>query len=406
MRILYVNKFFDLHGGAEVYVHRLIKKQIAAGHEVHVFSTQSQKNQPSLDAARFVKRFDYSRSEGALRDAHKAVAFLWNREAKRAMTETLRDLRPDVIHLHNIYHHLSTSILAPIRQSRIPCVQTLHDYKLACPNYKMFTEGSVCERCKGRNYFESVVHQCLFPSTAANMLAAVEMGMTKLAQSYERTVKIFIAPSQFLADKMVAWGEPSSKFEVIPNPVDIPEVSASRDGNFLLAVGRLSIEKGFDTLIRAAARVPDVRIKIAGIGPEESRLKQLVKTLNAKNIEFVGFLRHDDLGEMRRRAMGLVVPSVWYENAPLAVLEALADGLPVIASRIGGLPELVEDGNNGFLFDAQSPEALAIAMKRFVTGDGCNPSAMAASSRHRAKERYTWSMHMAALEALYCRVQR
>jgi len=387
-------------------VHRLIKKQIAAGHEVHVFSTQSQKNQPSLDAARFVKRFDYSRSEGALRDAHKAVAFLWNREAKRAMTETLRDLRPDVIHLHNIYHHLSTSILAPIRQSRIPCVQTLHDYKLACPNYKMFTEGSVCERCKGRNYFESVVHQCLFPSTAANMLAAVEMGMTKLAQSYERTVKIFIAPSQFLADKMVAWGEPSSKFEVIPNPVDIPEVSASRDGNFLLAVGRLSIEKGFDTLIRAAARVPDVRIKIAGIGPEESRLKQLVKTLNAKNIEFVGFLRHDDLGEMRRRAMGLVVPSVWYENAPLAVLEALADGLPVIASRIGGLPELVEDGNNGFLFDAQSPEALAIAMKRFVTGDGCNPSAMAASSRHRAKERYTWSMHMAALEALYCRVQR
>jgi len=403
MKILHINKFFDLQGGAEAYLHQLMAKQAEAGHEVHALSTTSPKNLTSVDASRFVPRSDYTRSEGIIRDSRKAAAFIWNRDAKHAVEQAIIDLRPDVIHLHNIYHHLSTSILSPIRRSRIPCVQTLHDYKLACPNYKMFTEGSVCERCKDGNYLEAVKHRCLFPSTSGNLLAAFEMGMTKLTHAYEKTVATFIAPSQFLADKMAAWGEPPGKFRVIPNPVDIPETPASREGDYLLFVGRLSQEKGIDVLIRAAAKVPQIKIKIAGIGPEESRLKQLAETHDAVNVEFVGFQRRDDLREMRRRAIGLVVTSVWYENAPLAVLEALADGLPVIASRIGGLPELIEDGVNGLLVDPQNAEALAVAMTRIVNGVECDPPAMAARSRERAMASYGWEKHLKSLEDAYDR---
>lgn len=400
MKILHVNKFFDLHGGAENYMHQLMRRQEAQGHEAHALSTRSPNNLPSDDATRFVERYDYAKSDGPFRDARKAAAFLWNREAGRAMAETLRQLRPDVVHLHNIYHHLSSSVLAPIRVARIPCVQTLHDYKLACPNYKMFTEGAVCERCKGGRYIEAVKHRCLYASTAGNVLAAVEMGFTKLFQSYERTVRAFICPSQFMADKMAAWGEPPSKLTVIPNPVEVPETMAPRDQTYLLAVGRLSVEKGFETLIRAAAAAPGVEIRIAGIGPEESRLKTLATSLGAK-VEFLGFKRRDDLAGLRRHAVALVVPSVWYENAPLAVLEAMADGLPVIASRIGGLPELVQDGVNGFLVLPQDPDGLAGALKKFAGLPAEQKTAMAEAGKRNVIERYTWERHLASLDALY-----
>ncbi len=401
MKILHVNKFFDLHGGAEGYMHRLMAKQEADGHEVHVFSTRAPDNLPTKDASYFVPRFDYTRKEGVGRDVVKAAAFLWNRDARRAMESLLDDLRPDVVHLHNVYHHLSTSVLEPVRRRRIPCVQTLHDYKLACPNYKMYTEGSVCERCKGGRYLEAVAHHCLFPSMAGNLLAAAEMGLTKLMRSYERTVQTFIAPSQFMADKMVAWGEPPSKFRVIPNPVEAPQESAPRGGGYLLYAGRLSQEKGVDVLVRAAAAVPELSLQIAGIGPEEARLKQLVETAGASHITFVGFKRKDDLAALRRNAEALVVPSVWYENAPLAVLEAMADGLPIIASRIGGLPELVREGVNGSLVDPGDVDALVRALRRFNGLNASDRAQMAGESRAAAIEQYGWDRHLSAIMETY-----
>ncbi|MFZ2803638.1 MAG: glycosyltransferase [Patescibacteria group bacterium] len=401
MKILHVNKFFDLRGGTETYLHALMAMQQAAGHEVHIFSTRSSDNLPSGDATSFVKRFDFTKSEGAVRDAEKSSAFIWNREARRGMARMLREIRPDVVHLHNIYHHLSSSILAPIRASGIPCVQTLHDYKLACPNYKMLTEGAPCERCKGGRYFEAVAHHCLTAGTAGNILAAFEMGMTKLTQSYERTVRLFLCPSQFMATKMAEWGEPPSKMRVLPNPVALPDVVAARDGGYLLAVGRLSSEKGFDTVVRAAARTPDVEIRIAGIGPEEHRLKQLATDLKAANVSFLGFLRKPELTEARRHAAALLTPSIWYENAPYAVLEALADGLPVIASRIGGLPELVESGTNGLLVEPGDADAWCAAFNAFFLMPEGERQRLATASRRAAEDRYGWPKHLINLSAAY-----
>ncbi len=403
MKILHVNKFFDLHGGAEIYMHRLMERQRAAGHEVHAFSTRSVGNVASADAKHFVTRREYGAKRKTGLDIASAAAFVWNREAKAAMESLLDEIRPDMVHLHNIYHHLSTSVLTPIRARRIPCVQTLHDYKLACPNYKMFTEGAPCERCKGGKYLEAVKHHCLTSTFAGNMLAALEMGLAKGRQSYERTVRGFICPSHFMADKMVAWGEPASKMHVIPNPAEDAEPDAMGDGGYVLAVGRLSPEKGFDIAVRAAAATPGIELRIAGTGPQEADLKKLAERGSGK-VSFAGFADKKALADLRRHARALLVPSVWYENAPLAVLEAMAQGLPVIASRIGGLPELVEDGVSGYLVTPNDAGELAVAISRLAALSPDAWRAMSAAARTRMRERHAWTSHLEALDELYRKV--
>lgn len=401
MKILHVNKFFDDRDGVDIYLRRLMREQEQQGHEVHVFSTQSPLNGPSPDAHFFIERFRFDRSEGLAQDARKARAFLWNREAKQGMERLLDHLRPDVVHLHNIYHHLSSSILAPIRKRGIRCVQTLHDYKLACPNYRMYTQGAVCERCKGGKYWNAVTHRCLWPSWAPNVLAAFEMGMTKAVQSYERTVHTFFCPSRFLKEKMEDWGEPAAKLQYLPNPVALPERAVVRGGGYILYAGRLSVEKGLRRFLEAAVKIPELPIKIAGIGPEEERLRSLVRASSASHIEFLGFQEPDRLALIRERAEAFVLPSVWYENASIALLEAMADGLPCLTTRIGGNPELVEDGANGFLARPDDVEDWTHVLRRFLATTREARDMMAERGREKIRANHLWKTHLSKLDAWY-----
>ncbi|MEO5928020.1 MAG: glycosyltransferase [Patescibacteria group bacterium] len=402
MKILHVNKFFDLTGGAEVYMHELMRVQTEVGHEVHAFSTRSPKNLPSQDTSRFVARYDLAKSDGFLTDVKKAANFLWNREAKRAMEESLREIKPDVVHLHNIYHHLSTSILGPIKRAGIPCVQTLHDLKLACPNYRMYTEGSLCERCKGGKYFEAVKHQCLWDGFVPNMLAAAEMGFTKSKQAYERTVKTFICPSDFMANKMIEWGEPASKLTVVRSPVPRMSDRATRRGGYLLAVGRLSNEKGYESLLHASRAVPELSIKIAGRGPDEDRLRSYLRSNGMEHVELVGFKRGEDLATLYREAEGFIACPIGYENAPLAVLDALGYGLPILASDIGGLPELVRDGETGYLVTRADVDAWTAALKRFSVLSSEDRSRMADASYRFGQDSFPdWNAHELMIREIY-----
>ncbi|MHB8830861.1 MAG: glycosyltransferase family 4 protein [Patescibacteria group bacterium] len=401
MKILHVNKFFDLHGGAEFYLHDLMTRQAKLGHEVHILATQAENNPPSVDEEYFVTRYHYDRSEGAWRDVKKAVNFLWNNEAKKSFGRMLADIKPDVIHLHNIYHHLSTSILAEVRQSGIPCVQTLHDYKLACPNYKMFTEGKACERCKGGHYCQAIRHNCLngfWPSS----LAAMEMAGTKLRQSYERTVGTFICPSEFMKNKMTEWGEPSGKMVLVPNPVDVPErVSNDRGTAPYVYVGRLSYEKGLETAIRSFARVPLAVLEVVGQGPEALRLQRLAQELAPERIKFLGFLGGAALADYRDKARAFVMPTVMYENSSLAILEAMAAGVPIIASDIGGIPEMVKDGVNGFLAKPGDVESWIEAINQMESFSSEQRLEMGDAGRELAKNNHNWERHLKQLDEIY-----
>lgn len=401
MRILHINKFFDLNGGAEIYMHELMRAQARAGHEVHVLSTRHPRNLPSSDASRFVTRSELARSEGAQQDLQKAARFLWNREAKQATLRAIRELQPDVVHLHNLYHHLSSSVLTPIRDAKLPCVQTLHDYKLACPNYRMFTQGETCERCRGGRYWEAITNRCLASGFVPNVLAALEMGMTKARQSYERTVRLFLCPSRFLKEKMEDWGEPSSKLRHVPNPTQLSLAPAPRGGGYLLYAGRLAVEKGLESFLNACLRIPEVPVKIAGRGPEEERLRSLVRSHHASHIEFLGFRPPEELAVLRSRAEALVAPSIWYENASLSILEAMADGLPCLVTRIGGNPELVEEGLNGFLSKPNDTEDWVRVIRRFQALSPEERIRMGEAGRARVEERFLWSTHLRALESIY-----
>lgn len=401
MKILHIHKFFDDKGGAEQYLHRLMRMQAEAGHEVHILTTRGPKNYPSDDARYFIHQYDFSRSEGLAADATKAAAFIWNREAERATERIIRDVRPNIIHLHNIYHHLSTSILSPIRASGIPCVQTLHDLKLACPNYSMFTEGSVCERCKGGKYWNPILHHCLSSSTAANVLAAFEMTMTKMTQAYEKTVRMFICPSEFLMKKMIEFGEPASALTVVQNPANASAFPAPRGGGYLLYAGRLTAGKGIEVLIRASAHVPTMPLRIAGTGPDEERLRHLVRTLHANHVTFLGFVPPQALEKERAHAEAVVVPSIQYENSPLSVLDAMGQGIPVIASDNGGIPELVEDDASGMLVPPGNVDAWANAIRQFQLLNADARSRLGERGLVLARERHGWDVHLRALHAVY-----
>lgn len=401
MKILQVNKFFDLHGGAEVYMHELSRRLRDAGHEVHAFSTRSERDLPSDDADYFVTRYDLDRREDPRIDFNKAKNFLWNFEAKHAIERLLDDVRPDVVHLHNLYHHLSSSVLAPIRKRRIPCVQTLHDYKLIAPNYALFDHGAICERSQNGRYFNVVKHRCLAPGLLPNLLAAAEMYMTKARQSYERTVNLFLCPSRFLMEKMEDWGEPKSKLRLAPNPADLAPEPATLGGGYLLYTGRLTVEKGLASFLEAACRMPELPVKIAGRGPLEQELRAFVKARGASHIEFLGFLSRRELEPLRRRAEALVLPSIWFENASLALLEAMGAGLPCLTTRIGGNPELVEDGVNGFLALPNNAEDWHRVLRRFQATTPEVRRKMGEAGREKVRKRHSWDRHLDLIESYY-----
>jgi glycosyltransferase involved in cell wall biosynthesis len=322
-------------------------------------------------------------------------------EAKRALEKMLDDLQPDVIHLHNIYHHLSSSILPVIRARHIPCVQTLHDYKLAAPNYAMFDHGAICERSKGGKYYMVIKHRCLSPKWSYNVLAAAEMYLTKGMQAYERTVNLFLCPSRFMMEKMQDWGEPKGKLRRVPNPAELSSDPATGGGGYLLFAGRLSIEKGLGSFLEAACRIPELPIKIAGRGPLENELRAFVASRGAAHIEFLGFLSQRELEPLRRRAEGFVLPSIWYENASLGILEAMAAGLPCLTTRIGGNPELVEDGVNGFLALPNSAEDWHRTLRRFQATTPEARRLMGEAGREKVRARHLWSDHIELVEACY-----
>ncbi|MFN8179472.1 MAG: glycosyltransferase [bacterium] len=363
MKILVVNKFFWDKGGAERVLFDLLRGYEAAGHEVVPFAMASARNRPTPWADHFVPEVDYEAAQGigALRAAARAV---YSREAKRRMASLLAEVRPDVCHLHNFHHQLSPSIVDALREAGVPSVHTLHDYKVVCPNYLLFTEGRPCERCAGGRFHHAVVHRCLRGAAAPSAAAWVESTFHRARGTLERGIRVFVAPSRFLAAKVVEMGFRGS-VRVVPNGLDVEAVSAAASpGAGFLYAGRLSREKGVATLVEAVGRTRGARLALAGAGPEEEVLRRVAAAKAPGRVEFLGVLPREELLARVRASRAVALPSEWYENAPMSALEALASGVPVVASAIGGLPEIVRDGESGLLFAPHAADQLASCLER------------------------------------------
>ena len=394
LKVMFANKFFYAKGGAETVLFDEIDLMKARGFEVVAFSMSDPRNRPSDHASHFVSSKDYRSTSRATR-LKSALSFIHSREAVDRISRLIRDEGPDILHCHNIYHQLTPSILNVAAKAGIPIVLTLHDYKIVCPVYTRLSNGRVCTKCSDGRYEALLTQRCADGSMGQSALLWAEARFHSAVGSYQK-VDRFIAPSRFMRDAVVPLlGE--DRVVYIPNGVDTSRIEASRqDEGFVLYLGRLSPEKGVETLLRAhAADNATWRLVVAGSGP-------LLETLKSQFplAEFAGHLTGADLETKLRGASMIVVPSEWHENNPLSVLEAMAHAKPIVASNIGGIPELVRHGQTGLLFEPGNAQQLSGHI-RTLSNDIDLRRKFGQEARRVAETEDSLAQHGNALLALY-----
>lgn len=362
MKILMCNSFNYLRGGAERYFLDLSALLSSHGHKVIPFCMEDERNWPSEYSRYFVSNIDFPsqlQKNGLGAKLKVMERVLYSREAKKKIEQLIRDTKPDIAHVHGIAHETSPSILPVIKKARIPLVQTLHDYKLLCPNTNFVSQGEVCERCKGHRYFNVVWRRCKRDSLSASLLAGMEMYFHKLLQIYERNVDLFISPSLFLQKNLAEYGIKNTVIH-LPNFIDIVNFQPCYESeDYFIYYGRLVSIKGISTLFEAMKHVTASHLYVAGRGEFEEPLREHARENRISNITFLGHLATQDLIPLIQHAAFTVVPSECYENCPMTILESFACGTPVIGANIGGIPELIKNDRNGLLFESGNAQQLA-----------------------------------------------
>lgn len=359
MKIIMVNKFFFNKGGSErAYFAQSILLE-KAGYQVIPFAMRDVRNLHSPYDHFFVQNIDYFKEKSLKGKISSGIKVLYSWEAARKIKELIKIIRPDLMHLHLFQHQLSPSIIWAAKEFDLPVVYTVHDLKPVCPVYTLLHQGEICERCQNHNYFHCLIKKCNKGSIAGSLILTLEMYLHHFIRSYDK-IDVFIAPSQFMKRKMVENGFAADKIKVLTNFINPDDYQPSNENSdYFLYMGRLSPEKGLMTLLKAMKWVHKSILIIAGTGPEEMTIKQFLTDHKINNVRLLGYQPLEKLKGFISNAKFAVVPSECYENCPMAVLEAFASGKPVIASNIGGLPELIRDGENGLLFEAKNVMELA-----------------------------------------------
>lgn len=399
MNIIFANNYHYLRGGCERIFFNEMEMLSVHGHDVACFSRQLSENTPS-HYSRYFTPYRKFEERPFIDKLFTAFNIVYSFESKSRFQEIVKHFDPDVIHGHNIYGGLTSSILDVARSKNIPFVMTLHDYKLICPSYLMFSNGRVCEACRGRLFFNSVLNRCHKNKLIPSVVYALEAYFTLLLKKYQ-SIRAFICPSHFMLNKCIGAGVDQKKLIYISNCIDTDIYRPSHnDDGYLLFVGRLSKEKGVMTLIRAVESL-DIPLRIVGDGP----MRESYETYAAKrllgNISFEGYKTGDALETLYKSASGVVFPSECYENAPMSVLESFAYGKPVIGANIGGVTELIEDEKDGLLFESGNAQDLANKIRFFIGLSGQRKKEMGVSARKKVEDRFSTTSHYRALMNLY-----
>ncbi|MCK5511101.1 glycosyltransferase family 4 protein [Candidatus Parcubacteria bacterium] len=350
MKILQINKFYYLKGGSERYFFDLSEILKKNGHKIIPFSMQDDNNLPSKYTKYFIKKVDLNKF-----NLINILKFFYNYDAVKRLKKLIKYEKPDIAHLHNIAHQFSPEIIRILKKNNIKIAQTLHDYKLICPNAKLFAHNQNCEKCQGGKYYNCLKRKCVKNSYLKSFMAALEAYLwNRLLKVYNK-VDMFIAPSKFMRDKCADFGVPEEKIKVVYNFYDAPvngEIEVKNTEKYILYYGRLSKEKGVDVLLEAMRSVKgEFKLKIVGSGPEYKHLERQINKFNLQDrVSLLGPKYGKDLQIIINQAMVVVLPSLWPENMPYCLLEPMAIGKTMIVSRVGGMTEIIKDKENGFSF--------------------------------------------------------
>jgi glycosyltransferase involved in cell wall biosynthesis len=333
MRILVVHNGYQKHGGEDVVVEAEERLLRARGHCV----------------VRYRRHNDEFRARGPLGIMAAGIEAVWSAAAARELAALLAKEKPDVVHFHNIFPLISPAAYYACAEAGVPVVQTLHNYRLLCPGAYFLRDGRVCEECLGRSVpWPGVAHGCYRESRAATAVVATMIAVHRGMNTWREKVGVYIALSEFARQKFIEGGLPGERIVVKPNFVDPDPGLKCGAGEYALYVGRLSAEKGLRVLLEAWGRLRGrIPLRIAGDGPLKEEVAEKIKTKRLSRVELLGQLPPSEIVPLMQGARFLVLPSVCYENFPLAVAEAFACGLPLIASRLGSMAEIITDGETG-----------------------------------------------------------
>ena len=398
MKILMVNNYHYARGGAETVMFEETEALRRCGHDVATYSTRHPRNAPSQLEAYFPSVPLLGEMSLAEKTRH-APRLVSNSDVRRSFLGALDAFQPDVVHFHNIYGRLTPVVVEASRERGIPSVLTAHDYKLLCSSYLRLNEGKPCSSCSYGYYLPALWRRCHKGSRLYSILYGIESTINALKGRYDG-VSAFVCPSRFMLESFALKGISRSRLRLLPNFVSIGPGPEKPPGRYLLYAGRLASEKGVPTLLEAMDGL-DVTLKIAGDGPEGPRLREIVAGSALRSrVQFVGHCDRDALRQLISGALFTIVPSEWFENAPMAVLESFALGKPVVGADIGGIPELVLDGRTGVLFPPGDAARLRAAIDGLL-GSPVRRAEMGMAARALVRERFSSEAHVRGLVAIY-----
>ncbi len=353
-----VDKYYFVKGGAERYLFELTEALQANGHEVIPFAMQHEKNHCTPYASFFVNHIEFNIQSPVARimNSFKIMSrVIYSRHAQRKLQSLIETSKPDIAHLHIIDHQISPSILVTLKKYDIPIIQTVHQYKMICPNYRFYIEdkNEICEKCIHGKFYHAIYKKCHKHSYAASTLVAFESYIHKSLHVYDR-VDLFHVPSHFMGSKLKEAGICDEKIRHEFYSINISDYLFNQNfRKYIIYFGRLSGEKGLYTLLRSMKMISNrfIDLVIVGEGPLKQELETLALRWGLSNVKFLGYQQNNKLKEMVANAKFTVVPSEWFENSPLVIYESFALGTPAIGANIGGIPELIDDQINGLLFE-------------------------------------------------------
>ncbi len=351
--ILNVSQNYHVRGGSDRYFFTLAELLQKHGHRVIPFTAANANNEPSEWEGYFPRGADFEHP-----GAGDLLRFLYSHDAVKSIRRLLQDTNIDLAHFHIYYGKLTTSILEVLKRDGIPLIQTLHEYKLTCPVYSHLSNDQICEACEGKHFWRALPKRCNRGSLARTALSVTESYISKMLGAVKK-FDHFISVSHFHRKKMISYGVPEDKISTVHNFVDVSNITPNFSaGDYVLYFGRVHRSKGILTLIKAAVPLTDVPIYIVGDGTAMPEVQRIIEQNGCQHIHLLGFKQGDELRELILNSICTVLPAEWYENCSMAILESYAYGKPVIGAHIGGNPELIVDGVDGFLVPSAGTEAL------------------------------------------------
>ncbi|OVE76866.1 hypothetical protein BVX98_04155 [bacterium F11] len=391
MKILLTHNVYRETGGEEKGIERMAFDLKARGHQVEFFREFSQ---------------DWGK-KGIASKLRTGLQIVYSWDNLKKITTICREYQPDFIHVHNLFPFLTPSVCSVGKQMGIPIVQTLHNFRLFCLNGLLYREGNVCELCLKGSLLNGTVHRCYQQGFITSGAMSLTLCLHRMLNTWNSKIDRFIALSEFSRNKFVENGIANEKIEVIPNGIDLSGDCATDEipsSPSLVYIGRLSEEKGIRTLLKAFAifstKRPDVPLHVVGTGRLEREVRNFKEENSNLKIFLHGYLQAYDRDQLLKKSTFLMFPSECYENCPYVILESLSLGIPVIGSDRGGIPELINDGTTGYLFESGSPSQLNAVLVKAMENLSQWPS-MTRNAREEAKARFDKKVWIERIENLY-----